>query len=213
MKKRIVAAALSLMLVSGLAGCGVKEQAQQVAQGVAGKAGSIAGVVAEQAQIALHKLPFGIGRAEAKVLTPDQTDKVRVAKFWINKKYYEIDGQRYEMDVAPYVKNNRTIMPVRYVAYALGIPEEDIMYARNDQEDNEMVEIERHAKETYTLKTKYDPRYDTSADVTHGLDYFKILFDNKKYLFMEMAGYPSVVNLDVLPEIIPPAAPCCPSGP
>ncbi len=33
------------------------------------------------------------------------------------------------MDVAPYVKNGRTYLPVRYVAMALGVAPENIYYA------------------------------------------------------------------------------------
>lgn len=67
------------------------------------------------------------------LITPVQADPVnpsqaRVAKFWIGKPYYEVDGKRYDMDVAPYIKNDRTMIPVRFLAYSLGIPEEKVKW-------------------------------------------------------------------------------------
>lgn len=48
------------------------------------------------------------------------------ARFWNGRVYYEAAGQQYPMDVAPYIKNGRTYVPVRYLAYALGVPEEGV---------------------------------------------------------------------------------------
>lgn len=48
--------------------------------------------------------------------------------FVIGSNVYTIDGIEYQMDVEPYVENGRTYMPVRYVAYALGIAEENILW-------------------------------------------------------------------------------------
>lgn len=55
--------------------------------------------------------------AEA-VVGPDQA---KIAKFWIGQNYYEVNGKRREMDVAPYIKDGRTMMPARYLAESLGI--------------------------------------------------------------------------------------------
>lgn len=51
---------------------------------------------------------------------PVSPDQARVVKFWIGKTYYEVDGQRKTMDVAPYVEKDRTMMPIRYLAESLG---------------------------------------------------------------------------------------------
>ena len=53
---------------------------------------------------------------------------VRVAKFWVGKAYYEVNGQRFQMDVAPYVKNGRTLLPLRFVGYALSVQEKDVTW-------------------------------------------------------------------------------------
>lgn len=80
--------------------------------------------------LAVILLPWLHPRAEAAVVGPDQA---RIAKFWIGQKYYEVDGKGYDMDVAPYVKNDRTMMPVRFLAYSLGIPESNIRWNENTQ--------------------------------------------------------------------------------
>lgn len=52
----------------------------------------------------------------------------RVAEFTIGSMRYTVNGQPFFMDVAPYIHNGRTYLPVRYVAYALGVPEGGISY-------------------------------------------------------------------------------------
>lgn len=41
-------------------------------------------------------------------------------KLWINQKQSIIDGATIEMDTVPVLKNNRTMVPVRFVAQAFG---------------------------------------------------------------------------------------------
>lgn len=41
-------------------------------------------------------------------------------RLWIDKKDLEVNGQKKTMDVAPYAKNNRTLVPIRFVAENLG---------------------------------------------------------------------------------------------
>jgi len=56
-------------------------------------------------------------------------DKVYASTiFTIGSTQYVDDQQVIKMDVAPYIKDGRTFLPVRYVANALGIPDSDIMY-------------------------------------------------------------------------------------
>lgn len=68
---------------------------------------------------------FTAAPADAKVLSPGDPG-VRIVKFYIGQKYYEINGVRQNMDVAPYIKNGRTLLPLRYVGYALGLQDKDI---------------------------------------------------------------------------------------
>lgn len=46
---------------------------------------------------------------------------------------YTLNGVEKTMDVAPYAKNNRTYMPIRYVAYALGINDANIFWDQASQ--------------------------------------------------------------------------------
>ena len=39
-----------------------------------------------------------------------------------------MNGQTVSMDVAPYIKDGRTFLPVRYVADALGVPDSNITF-------------------------------------------------------------------------------------
>ncbi|ACX51929.1 copper amine oxidase domain protein [Ammonifex degensii KC4] len=48
------------------------------------------------------------------------------AKFVIGKTTYWVKGQGHSMDVAPFVENDRTYVPVRFLAYALGVPESGV---------------------------------------------------------------------------------------
>ena len=52
------------------------------------------------------------------------------AKFVIGSTKYTVDGVEQTMDAAPYIdSHNRTLVPIRYAAYALGVKEADITYA------------------------------------------------------------------------------------
>jgi len=53
---------------------------------------------------------------------------MRVAQFTIGYPAYGVEGREFPMDVAPYIGNGRTYVPVRYLAYALGVRESDVMW-------------------------------------------------------------------------------------
>lgn len=42
--------------------------------------------------------------------------------FHVGSKTYTVSGQNYTMDVAPFIKNGRVYVPIRYLINALGIP-------------------------------------------------------------------------------------------
>ncbi|MBO8159553.1 stalk domain-containing protein [Thermosyntropha sp.] len=50
------------------------------------------------------------------------------AEFYVGKNYFWLNDVRYSMDVAPYIKDNRTFMPLRFAAYAAGVKDEDILW-------------------------------------------------------------------------------------
>lgn len=50
------------------------------------------------------------------------------ASFIIGQKWFSVNNSVITMDVAPFIKNNRTYVPVRYVARTAGIPDDKITY-------------------------------------------------------------------------------------
>jgi len=64
----------------------------------------------------------------ATCVTPVPDTVKTSAVFIIGITSYETGGIKQEMDVAPYIKNNRTYGPVRYIAYALGLGEQDVLW-------------------------------------------------------------------------------------
>jgi hypothetical protein len=64
----------------------------------------------------------------AKVVTPASNDTTGKAAFTIGSTTYTVNGQSMTADVAPYIKNDRTYLPVTYVAQALGVPLQNIIW-------------------------------------------------------------------------------------
>ena len=64
----------------------------------------------------------------AKVVTPAQGGFTGTAAFVIGKTTYTVNDKEMTMDVAPYIKGDRTFLPVRYVANALGVADSNIMW-------------------------------------------------------------------------------------
>ncbi|GFN21784.1 copper amine oxidase N-terminal domain-containing protein [Thermanaeromonas sp. C210] len=62
--------------------------------------------------------------ANATVVSPS----ARTAVFTLGSNVYTVNGVEYTMDVAAYVKNGRTYLPVRYVAYALGVDPNNVLW-------------------------------------------------------------------------------------
>jgi len=50
------------------------------------------------------------------------------ATFRIGSTIYNVGAEARAMDVAPYIKDDRTFVPVRYLAYALGVKESDVKW-------------------------------------------------------------------------------------
>lgn len=67
--------------------------------------------------------------AVANVVTPAPGEQKATVVFTINDTSYTVNGIGQTMDVAPYIKDGRTFLPVRYVAQALGVTPENILYA------------------------------------------------------------------------------------
>jgi hypothetical protein len=82
-----------------------------------------------------------IGGTKCKALLSEQTDNNKdgipdqfkaenglAAEFRIGSMSYKVDGEQRFMDAAPYIKDSRTFLPVRFVAYACGVSEKDIIW-------------------------------------------------------------------------------------
>ncbi|OIQ54186.1 copper amine oxidase N-terminal domain-containing protein [Neomoorella thermoacetica] len=75
--------------------------------------------------------PSNTAAAKAQVgnvVTPAPGESHQNATFTIGSTTYTVNGVQATMDVAAYVKDGRTYLPVRYVAYALGITPENILW-------------------------------------------------------------------------------------
>lgn len=62
--------------------------------------------------------------ANATIVSPTK----RTAVFNIGSNVYTVNGVEYTMDVAPYIKDGRTMLPVRYVAYSLGVDPANVLW-------------------------------------------------------------------------------------
>lgn len=65
--------------------------------------------------------------------TPTTPETSTTATFVIGQSAYTLEGVTKSMDAAPYIKNGRTYVPVRYLAYALGIDEGGIAWNSETQ--------------------------------------------------------------------------------
>ncbi|KAB2952899.1 copper amine oxidase N-terminal domain-containing protein [Heliorestis acidaminivorans] len=61
------------------------------------------------------------------------SNQLIVSKFKIGSTEYTINGEKRTMDVAPYIENGRTMMPVRFTAYAMNVDESGIRADRDGQ--------------------------------------------------------------------------------
>lgn len=61
-------------------------------------------------------------------VAPGYSQAAENVSFTVNSYIFLVDGQAGIMDAAPYIKNGRTYLPVRYVAQAAGIAGENIIW-------------------------------------------------------------------------------------
>lgn len=66
--------------------------------------------------------------ANAKCVTPAPGEVSKVATFTIGSTTYKIGETEYTIDVAPFIENGRTYLPVRFVANAVGVADANIMW-------------------------------------------------------------------------------------
>lgn len=56
-----------------------------------------------------------------------------VSTFKLNQAAYVVNGTSYQMDASPYASSDRTFVPLRYLGYALGMTQEQIVWDSNSQ--------------------------------------------------------------------------------
>ncbi|NHM28135.1 copper amine oxidase N-terminal domain-containing protein [Desulfofundulus sp. TPOSR] len=61
-------------------------------------------------------------------LVPASAEPKYKARFVIGRASYEADGCMRAMDAVPFIENGRTFVPIRYLAYALGVPESNVLW-------------------------------------------------------------------------------------
>lgn len=83
-----------------------------------------------------------LGTKTAELALFDANSKIIIMN--IGKKDYEIDGQKAKMDAAPFIKNSRTMVPLRFIVEALGYQVE-----WNDEEKSIFVKTEDINKDIY----------------------------------------------------------------
>jgi hypothetical protein len=66
--------------------------------------------------------------AMATVMTPAPGGTTQTVVFTIGSTEYKVGNVTQTMDVAPYIKGDRTYLPIRYVGYALGIADQNILW-------------------------------------------------------------------------------------
>lgn len=63
----------------------------------------------------------------ANTVTPAPGESISTAKFTIGSNTYVVNGEEKVLDVAPYIENGRTFLPVRFVAEAVGVTDDNIL--------------------------------------------------------------------------------------
>ena len=67
------------------------------------------------------------------IITPAPGDVSGTAVFTIDQTTFTLNGVQQTMDAAPYIKGDRTYVPIRFVARAAGVAESNIIWNEVDQ--------------------------------------------------------------------------------
>jgi hypothetical protein len=73
--------------------------------------------------------------AALQVITPDTTPVAQqTALFTVNSQTYSVNGTAQTMDVAPVIQDNQALVPVRYLAESLGVPDSGVQWNGETQQ-------------------------------------------------------------------------------
>lgn len=103
-----------------------------------------------------------------------------VSSFTIGESYYLVDGVKVEMDAAPYIEDGRTMVPVKYVAAALGLNGNDIVW----DQANRTVTV--FADRTVQLKANSNVAVVNGASMT--IDGKVVVKDGRTYVPVSQLG-------------------------
>lgn len=108
----------------------------------------------------------------ANVVTPAPGGTIsEKIEFKIGQKAYDVNGQRKQMDVAPFIDKSRTFLPIRYVAVSLGVNTHDILW---DDDTNKVTIIKGNRIVQLTIGSKImqlngmNIPMDVPAQIKHG---------------------------------------------
>ena len=93
------------------------------------------------------------------------------ATFTVSSTTYTVDNQTLEMDSTPYIANDRTYVPVRYLAYSLGVTEDDVTWDGNARrvgisKDNTIIAL--IIGSPYMYVNQKPVKMDVSPEITNG---------------------------------------------
>jgi hypothetical protein len=79
--------------------------------------------------------------------TEASTTQFQISTFTIGDGVFKLNGLDVLMETAPYIENGRTYLPLRYVAYSLGVPESGIYWNSSDRtvaltKGNQVIKLE-----------------------------------------------------------------------
>ena len=81
-------------------------------------------------------------------MPPVSTGTPGIAVFKIGQTNFTVNGAVYNIDVAPYIKDSRTFLPLRSVANALGVQDSNILY---DPASQKVTVIKGNTKVQFTI--------------------------------------------------------------
>lgn len=76
----------------------------------------------------------GVYEVYNAAFTYNNSLRTQKAKFKIGQMTYKINNDVWYMDAAPYTENDRTFVPVRFLAYSLGLNDSNILWDNNKKE-------------------------------------------------------------------------------
>jgi len=95
---------------------------------------TVGGTAINEAGINNRGTAVSVLAANCVTPAPDEgTIGAASGQFRIDSNIYVVNGVSKVMDVAPYIKSGRTYVPVRYLGYALGVAEADVVWDEASQ--------------------------------------------------------------------------------